>query len=65
MQRLVLAVLFLALAAGAVAFLLRSLSRVVKRSGDLDAIDAEGSMPRLSFFLLLCLMVYVSLSGAS
>ncbi len=65
MQRLVLAILLVALAAGVVALLLRSFSRVYRRAGDLDAIDAEGEMPKISFFLLLCLIMYVSLNGAS
>lgn len=65
MQRLVLAVLFVALAAAAVAFLLRIFFRAAKRAGKADVFETESAMQKIAFFLLLCLMGYVSLSGAS
>lgn len=65
MQRLALAVLFVTLVTAIVAYLVGRFSRsrgdrVV--SGDLSTGD---SMQRISFFLLMCLMIYVAMNGAS
>lgn len=64
MQRFVLALVFAAAIAAVVAFVLSRASRAVQQ-GDLSgAITRRTSMQKVSFFLLICLMVYVSLSGA-
>ena len=65
MQRLVLAVLFLAIVAGLVALLFRGAKEMADRTGGTAAFTTGGSMQRVAFFLLLCLMIYVSVSGAS
>jgi hypothetical protein len=65
MQRLVLAVLFIALAAAAVAFAARQVSRLVNGPAVTDAVATGGAMQRISFILLMFLMVYVIMSGAS
>lgn len=65
MQRLVLAVLFVTLAAAIVAYLAGRFSR--SRGGRLasDAASTGTAMQRMSFFLLMCLMIYVFMNGAS
>lgn len=65
MQRLFLAILFLALVAGAVAVLIRWVAQVFEKSGGTELVSTGSAMQRISFFLLLCLMIYVSMSGAS
>ena len=65
MQRVFLALLFVALAAVLFAALARSVSRISDWSRQADAVDFGGAMPKVSFFLLICLMAYVSLSGGS
>ena len=65
MLRVILALIFLALAVGAIAALGRSVSRISERSLQASAEEIGGAMAKVSFFLLICLMGYVSLSGAS
>jgi hypothetical protein len=68
MQRFVLAVLVLAIAFALIIVVLRGIARFF----DAEQIDGqggarvkEGAMQKISFFLLLILMVYVAMSGAS
>lgn len=64
MQRFVLAFIFLALIAAGMAYLFRRLARSIERSDLSGGGITGGSMQKMSFFLLICLMVYVSLNGA-
>lgn len=65
MQRFVLALLFVTLAATAVAYLVGRFSRANNTAVERDAALTGSTMQRISFFLLLCLMVYAVMSGAS
>lgn len=64
MARLVIAFLLLVIAASLVAIVLAIVSRAVQRAGDGVSQSPGASLQKISFFLLLCLMVYVSMSGA-
>ena len=65
MQRLALAILVAVIAATAIALLMRSAARAFERSGGVSGITTGGMMQKVAFFLLLCLIIYVSVSGAS
>lgn len=65
MARLVLAILFVAIAIGAIAYLIRATAQVFEKSGAADAVSAGSSMQKIAFMLLFFLMIYVTLSGAS
>lgn len=65
MQRLVLAVLLVALAAAVVAFAASRIARAVNPPEGTAVVGGRSSMQKIAFFLLLCLMIYVSMSGAS
>ena len=65
MQRLALTVLVVAIAAAVIALLTRSVARSFEQRGGVSAMTAGGMMQKVSFFLLLCLIIYVSISGAS
>lgn len=66
MQRLALAVIFVALVAGAIALI----ARVVATRGRMATLPdpglgtARGNMQKLSFMLLVALILYVSFLGA-
>lgn len=65
MQRVVLAIILAALAVAAAAFVVRSAARAMERATTSDAIATGGTMQKLAFFVLLCLILYVSISGAT
>lgn len=65
MQRLVLALLFLAVIAGLIALLARGVAAALGPKGGGPAFPTEDMMQKIAYFLLLCLIVYVSFSGAS
>lgn len=65
MQRLVLAVLFVTLAVAFVAYVAGRFSRRDDASAAGSAVATGGTMQKVSFFLLLCLMIYVAMNGAS
>lgn len=66
MQRLVLAVLFVTLATSIVAYLAGRVSGSrAGRAASTDAATTGDTMQRTSFFLLMCLMIYVFMNGAS
>ena len=65
MQRLALAVLAVAIVAALIALLTRSVARRVEDRGGVSAMTTGGMMQKVAFFLLLCLIIYVSVSGAS
>ena len=65
MQRLVLALLIIALAAGMVAVAAKSVSRLIEVTRGDGTADIGNSMQKIAFFVLICLIAYVSLSGGS
>ena len=65
MARLVLALLIIALAAGMVAVAAKSVSRLIEVTRGDGTADIGNSMQKIAFFVLICLMAYVSLSGGS
>ena len=65
MQRLVLAVLFVTLATAIVAYLAGRLSRPRESATAPRAVATGDTMQRISFFLLICLMIYVAMNGAA
>ena len=65
MQRLALAVLAVASATALIALLTRSVVRTVEDRGGVSVMTTGGLMQKVAFFLLLCLIIYVSVSGAS
>jgi hypothetical protein len=65
MQRLILAILLVALAAAALAFVASRIARAVSPSDGSSPVATRSSMQKIAFFLLLCLIIYVSMSGAS
>ena len=65
MQRLVLAILIVALGALLIAFVASRIARLVSPPDGSAPVATRSAMEKVSFFLLICLMVYVSMSGAS
>lgn len=65
MQRLVLAVLAVAIVSVLVAHIVRSLARGIDDKGGVSALTTGGTMQKVAFFLLLCLIVYVSATGVT
>lgn len=64
MQRLVLALLAVSIAITLIAFVMRGVTRRIEQNGGLSALTTGGMMQRVAFFMLLCLIVYVSVRGA-
>ena len=64
MYRLAIAVLAVAIAIALVALLLRSAMRWVDPETSGPVMDSGGAMPKIAFFLLLCVMVYAISTGA-
>lgn len=65
MQRLVLAIAVLAILATVFAMAIRAVAKASERRGGVAALTTGGAMQKAAFFLLLCLILYVSVSGAS
>jgi hypothetical protein len=65
MQRLVLAIAVVAILATLFAMVMRAFARASQRRGGVAALTTGGAMQKAAFFLLLCLILYVSVSGAS
>lgn len=65
MQRLALAIIAVAIVAGMAAVLVRAAARGIERASGSDALTTGDTMQKAAFFLLLCLILYVSLNGAS
>ena len=65
MHRFALAFIVAAIVVGITAVVVKSAAEAVERVGGSDAIAKGGTMQKAAFFLLLCLIMYVSLSGAS
>ena len=64
MQRLALAILAVSIAITLIAYVMRGVVRRVDETGGLSAMTTGGMMQKVAFFMLLCLIVYVSVSGA-
>ena len=64
MQRLVLAVLFVAVAGTLIFVAVKGLAGVARGAHDLPAKMSGDGMPKIAFFLLLCVMVYAISTGA-
>ena len=65
MQRLALAVIAVAIVTAVIAFVMRGIAREFESRGGLAAMTTGGTMQKVAFFLLLALILYVSVSGAS
>lgn len=65
MHRFALALIAAVVVVGLAAVLLRSAAQSFERAGGMDAFSSGGTMQKAAFFLLLCLIMYVSVSGAS
>ena len=65
MHRLALAIIFVAVVASLIALLARSVARRLEDRGEASAVATGDNMQKAAFFLLLCLILYVSVGGAS
>lgn len=65
MHRFALALIAAVVVVGLTVVLLRAAARSVERAGGTDALSTGSAMQKAAFFLLLCLILYVSLSGAT
>lgn len=65
MQRIVLAAVFVAAIVAIGAMLARGASRMLNNSGDASTQTTGDSMQKVAFFLLLALMGYAIMTGAS
>jgi cytochrome b len=65
MTRLFLALAIVAFLAAILALVTKGVLRASERRGGIDALTTGGAMQKAAFFLLLCLILYVSVSGAS
>lgn len=65
MHRFALALIAAVVVVGLATVLLKSAARSFERAGGTDALTSGGSMQKVAFFLLLCLIMYVSVSGAA
>lgn len=65
MQRLALAIIAVSIAVAVTALVARGAVRLLERAGASQAIATGSTMQKAAFFLLLCLILYVSVSGGS
>ena len=65
MQRFALALFFALAVVALVAAILRGVGRSTERRGGMAALTTGTAMQKAAFILLLCLIFYVSVSGAS
>ena len=65
MARLVLALMIIAIAAVMVAVAAKSVARLIEVTRGDGTADIGNSMQKIAFFVLICLMAYVSMSGGS
>jgi len=65
MPRLVLAILFILIAVALAALMIGAAAKAVHRVGTSPEIATGGSMQKAAFFLLLCLIMYVSVTGGT
>ena len=65
MHRFALALIVAAILVGLTVVLLRSAARSFERAGGTAALTSGGAMQKAAFFVLLCLILYVSISGGA
>jgi hypothetical protein len=65
MHRLALALIVAVIVVGLAVVLLRGAARSFERAGGTEVLTTGGTMQKAAFFLLLCLIMYVSVSGGS
>ena len=65
MYRLAIVALLVALAVTLIAFALRSAMRWVDAEASTAVSTRGGAMPKIAFFLLLCVMAYAISTGAT
>lgn len=65
MHRFALALIAAVIVVGLSVVLIKSAMRSFEEAGGTEALDTGGFMQRAAFFLLLCLILYVSVTGAS
>ena len=65
MHRLALAIIVVAIVTGLTALLARSVARSFEDKDGISAVATGDNMQKAAFFLLLGLILYVSVSGAS
>ncbi len=65
MHRFALALIAAVVVVGMTVVLVKSAAQTFERAGGIDALTTGGTMQKAAFFLLLCLIMYVSVSGAS
>jgi hypothetical protein len=65
MQRFALALFFALAVVGLVVALLRGVGRAAERRGGVASLTTGTAMQKAAFILLMCLIVYVSVTGAS
>lgn len=65
MQRFVLVLIAAAATVGLAALALRGAARAVERVEASDTLSTGSAMQKAAYFLLLCLILYVSFSGGS
>lgn len=65
MARLVLALLIITIAAVMIAVATKSVARLIEVARGDETADIGNSMQKIAFFVLICLIAYVSLSGGS
>jgi hypothetical protein len=65
MQRLALALIAVGIVFGLIALGVRAIAGAVRTTGASSAVATGDNMQKAAFFLLLCLIMYVSLTGAS
>lgn len=65
MHRLALALIVAVVIVGLTVVLVRGAREQFERAGGIDALKSGATMQKAAFFLLLCLIMYVSVTGAS
>ena len=65
MQRFTLALIAAAVLVGLTVVLLRGAAQAFERAGGTTALTTGGAMQKAAFIVLLCLIMYVSVSGGS
>jgi hypothetical protein len=65
MQRLAVAFIIVSIAAVIVTVVSRSVVQMLRDGGNGRDVTLGDSMPKIAFFLLLCLMAYAISTGAS
>lgn len=65
MHRLALALIAVAIAVALAVLAARGMARILEKAGSDRAVATGDNMQKVAFFLLLCLILYVSVSGGT